>query len=188
MRIATFLVASLLFSGGHAFAQGVNPLSPLPPAGFQFTGSWDCEGSFRNKQLHKSSFTGAVILDGKWIELTEQDVQPATGYVAKYLIGYDSAGKKLVEFDANNFGAAVYFQHGRLEGQRAHDDFRCHGGPRGAVRSQPIHLLHRGKGQLHGGLADQQKGHNRLDSVGSPRVQSKIEWLNDAANRVLMRA
>jgi hypothetical protein len=108
MRIATFLVASLLFSGGHAFAQGTNPLSPLPPAGFQFTGSWDCEGSFRNKQLHKSSFTGAVILDGKWIELTEQDVQPATGYVAKYLIGYDSAGKKLVEFDANNFGAAVY--------------------------------------------------------------------------------
>jgi hypothetical protein len=34
-------------------------------------------------------------------------VEPATGYVAKYLIGYDTEHKKLVEFDANNFGAAL---------------------------------------------------------------------------------
>jgi len=39
---------------------------------------------------------------------TEQDIQPATGYLAKYLIGYDPQQKHLVEFDANNFGAAVY--------------------------------------------------------------------------------
>lgn len=110
MRTAIFLAASLAFLPGPVFAQGNPPpaLSPLPPAGFQFTGSWDCDGSFRNKQIHKSTFTGEVILDGKWIELSEQDVQPATGYVARYLIGYDAAGKKLVEFDANNFGAAVY--------------------------------------------------------------------------------
>jgi hypothetical protein len=37
-----------------------------------------------------------------------QDVEPATGYLAKYLIGYDSQQKHLVEFDANNFGAATY--------------------------------------------------------------------------------
>jgi hypothetical protein len=33
---------------------------------------------------------------------------PATGYVAKYLIGYDPEQKRLVEFDANNFEAATY--------------------------------------------------------------------------------
>ncbi|MFY9746319.1 MAG: hypothetical protein WA891_13890 [Acidobacteriaceae bacterium] len=49
-----------------------------------------------------------MILDGKWIELSEQDVAPATGYTAKYLIGYDAQQKRLVEFDANNFGAATY--------------------------------------------------------------------------------
>jgi hypothetical protein len=61
-----------------------------------------------NGKKHKSTFTGTTILDGKWLELTEQDVEPATGYVAKYLIGYDSQRARLVEFDANNFGAAVY--------------------------------------------------------------------------------
>jgi hypothetical protein len=61
-----------------------------------------------NGKVHKATFTGAVILDGKWLELTEQDLEPATGYVAKYLIGYDSQRAHLVEFDANNFGAATY--------------------------------------------------------------------------------
>jgi hypothetical protein len=42
------------------------------------------------------------------LELTEQDVEPATGYLAKYLIGYDPQQKRLIEFDANNFGAATY--------------------------------------------------------------------------------
>lgn len=61
-----------------------------------------------NGKTHKSSFVGAMILDGRWLELTEQDLEPATGYIAKYLIGYDSQRAHLVEFDANNFGAAVY--------------------------------------------------------------------------------
>jgi hypothetical protein len=59
-------------------------------------------------QVHKSIFTGSVILGGKWLELTEHDTQPATGYLSKYVIGYDSQQKHLVEFDANNFGAATY--------------------------------------------------------------------------------
>lgn len=101
------LIGSVVFPH-RVSAQGVTPLSPLPPGGFQFTGIWDCEGSFRNHQVHKSSYTGAVVLDGKWIELTEQDLQPATGYMAKYLIGYDTQQKELVEFDANNYGAAAY--------------------------------------------------------------------------------
>jgi hypothetical protein len=49
-----------------------------------------------------------VTLEEKWPELTDKDVEPATGYVAKYLIGYHAQQKGLVEFDANNFGAAVY--------------------------------------------------------------------------------
>jgi len=45
---------------------------------------------------------------GGWNSPTEQDLEPATGYLAKYLIGYDPQQKHLVEFDANNFGAATY--------------------------------------------------------------------------------
>lgn len=89
-------------------AQEATALSAIPPGGFQFTGSWNCEGAFGNHKVHRSTYTGAVILGGKWLELTEQDVQPATGYLAKYLIGFDPQQKRLVEFDANNFGAATY--------------------------------------------------------------------------------
>ena len=78
------------------------------PANFQFAGSYTCEGSFRGGKVHRSTYAGAIALGGKWLQLSEQDVEPATGYVAEYLIGYDSQQKKLVEFDANNFGAAVY--------------------------------------------------------------------------------
>jgi hypothetical protein len=89
-------------------AQDAKPLSPIPAGGFQLTGTWNCEGAFGNGTVHKSIYTGATILGGKWLELMERDTQPATGYLAKYLIGYDSTEKRLVEFDANNFGAAVY--------------------------------------------------------------------------------
>jgi len=91
-----------------ALAQDAKPLAAPPVGGFQFQGSWDCAGAFANGKTHRSSFTGNVILAGKWLELTEQDIEPATGYVAEYLIGYDGQQKRLVEFDANNFGAATY--------------------------------------------------------------------------------
>jgi hypothetical protein len=90
------------------FAQDAKPISPIPPGNFQFSGTWACEGAFGNKQVHQSMYAGTVILAGKWLELSEADLQPASGYVAKYLIGYDSEHKRLVEFDANNFGAAMY--------------------------------------------------------------------------------
>ena len=89
-------------------AQASQPLSPLPPDGFTFAGTWDCVGAMHETRVHKATFTGAVVIGGKWLELSEQDVEPATGYIAKYLIGYDSQQKRLVEFDANNFGAAVF--------------------------------------------------------------------------------
>jgi len=79
------------------------------PEDFQFAGAWDCVGVMGGgKTVHKSTFGGAMTVGGKWLELTEEDVQPATGYIAKYLIGYDAAQGRLVEFDANNFGAASY--------------------------------------------------------------------------------
>jgi hypothetical protein len=86
-----------------AFAEDPKPLPPTP-AGFPFAGAWACEGA----DVHKARFTGAVILEGTWLELTEEDVQPATGYRAKYLIGFDAERRVLVEFDANNFSAATY--------------------------------------------------------------------------------
>jgi len=91
-----------------ASAQDGKPLAAIPPGGFQFEGTWDCAGSMGNGKTHRAVFTGSVILGGKWLELTERDVEPATGYVAKYLIGYYPQQESLVEFDANNLGAATY--------------------------------------------------------------------------------
>jgi hypothetical protein len=108
MRIVFFLLVYMVACGFTSPAQESKALSVMPPDGFQFTGTWDCEGTFRSAKVHKATFTGSIILGGKWLELTEQDIQPATGYLAKYLIGYDPQQKHLVEFDANNFGAAVY--------------------------------------------------------------------------------
>lgn len=89
-------------------AQEKKHLSAFPADGFSFTGTWSCEGAMGNGRVHKSAFSGSSILDGKWLELAEQDVEPASGYVAEYLIGYDAQRGRLVEFDANNFGAATY--------------------------------------------------------------------------------
>jgi len=109
MRIvcSTLLLFCSLASVPIAVAQEKKPL-PVTPAGFQFTGTWVCEGTFRNSKVHKAVFTGTTVLSDKWLELTEQDLQPTTGYSAKYLIGYDPQQKRLVEFDANTFGAATY--------------------------------------------------------------------------------
>ena len=107
MRIAYGWLLLLCVTASISRAQDKKSLSAIPE-GFQFVGTWDCEGTFRNAKVHRALFTGTLILGDKWLELTEQDVEPATGYLAKYLIGYDSRQKKLIEFDANNFGAATY--------------------------------------------------------------------------------
>jgi hypothetical protein len=87
--------------------QGAKPVSAIPP-GFHFEGSWNCVGVFGNGKPHRSSMTGAIVVGGKWLELMEQDIEHATGYIAKYLVGYDAEQKQIVEFDANNFSAATY--------------------------------------------------------------------------------
>jgi hypothetical protein len=111
------LFCFLMVCAAIAQAQSAATLSALPPNHFAFTGSWACEGAFGNRQVHRSVFAGAEILGGKWIELTERDIEPATGYLAKYLIGYDPLQKQLVEFDANNFGAATYASEAGWQGQ-----------------------------------------------------------------------
>jgi hypothetical protein len=103
-----FVLLPLMNVALIASAQQPKPIPAFPPDSFQLSGSWNCEGSFRGGKFHRAKFTGATILANKWLELTEQDVEPATGYVAKYLIGYDPQQNRLVEFDANNFGAATY--------------------------------------------------------------------------------
>ena len=106
----TQAVLSLTAAGALALApqeQGAKSISAIP-SGFHFDGSWSCAGTFRNGKPHRSTMTGSIVVGDKWLELTEQDTEPATGYVAKYLIGYDAQQKQLVEFDANNFSAAAY--------------------------------------------------------------------------------
>src|SRR5215467_12789488 len=102
------LLISISCVASRVSAQDTKSLSALPPDGFTFAGNWDCVGAMHETRVHKAAFTGAVVIGGKWLELSEQDLEPAAGYIAKYLIGYDSQQKRLVEFDANNFGASAY--------------------------------------------------------------------------------
>jgi hypothetical protein len=104
--VLSVAVCLVLISVIPARAQQSAPLSAVP-TGFQLPGAFVCEGAFMNGKVHRSTFTGALVLADKWLQLTEQDVEPK-GYVATYLIGYDAGQAQLVEFDANNFGAATY--------------------------------------------------------------------------------
>jgi hypothetical protein len=83
------------------------PLSPFPPA-FSFVGPWSCTGTMRGGKTHGAKFSGSLAVGGKWLLLSEVDLEPSTGYEATYLIGYDATTRGLVEFDANNSSAAVY--------------------------------------------------------------------------------
>ncbi len=94
--------------GSGCVSAQTHQFSAIPPSPFSFSGKWDCQGGFRGGKPHRSAFTGNLILDGKWVELAEVDVAPATGYTAKYLIGPDPEHNQIIEFDANNFGAASY--------------------------------------------------------------------------------
>ena len=102
-----FLIVAFSLICAYAFAQ-TTPMTALPPAPFSFSGSWKCQGTFRGGKPHEAAFTGATVIGGKWLELTEADTLPVTGYIAKYLIGVDPEHKRLVEYDANTFIAAVY--------------------------------------------------------------------------------
>jgi hypothetical protein len=107
MAIHTFLCCLSALTGGRRPSQEEHVQTPSSKSS-QLLGSWSCAGNFRNGKVHRASYTDSMILSGKWLELTETDLEPATRYVAKYLIGYETQGGHLVEFDANTFGAATY--------------------------------------------------------------------------------
>ncbi len=101
-------VAWLLALAASSMAQDNMRLSVSPPKGFTFQGNWQCTGSFQTGTTHRAIYQGEVILGGTWLQLTEEDIEPATKYMGRYLIGYDPQKKRIVEFDANTFGASVY--------------------------------------------------------------------------------
>jgi hypothetical protein len=100
-------LAMNLFAAGLACAQPSKSTPATPPAGFSFDGSWTCSGAFQSGRLHRSHFEGNTILAGTWTELTEQDIEPATGFLGKYLIGYDPLKRVVVEYLASNLEAVI---------------------------------------------------------------------------------
>jgi hypothetical protein len=102
-----FLLGLVAMAGAAARAADGDPVLKGAPAGFSFAGRWSCAGAFGNGQPHRSSYEGKIGLGGRWLELSETDLQPA-GYVATYLIGMAGDGTHILDFDVNNFGSARY--------------------------------------------------------------------------------
>jgi hypothetical protein len=111
--ISRSILLAMIVAIVSASAQAAPLSSSLatPPNGFSFEGEWSCAGSFGNGKLHRSSYEGSNVLGGSWLQLQETDLEPA-GYQALYLVGYDKAKNQVIEFDANNFGSAIYTSKG----------------------------------------------------------------------------
>lgn len=92
-----------------SLSQGVcQPISLTPPAGFTFAGYWQCSGSFVSSgRQHRSIYHGESSADGKWVELTETDVEPK-GYVGRYELGKDAGRDMLVFIDMNTAGYGIF--------------------------------------------------------------------------------
>jgi hypothetical protein len=71
----------------------------------QFQGSGNCGGAFASAIAPRPPFTGSLILAGEWLEPAEQEIEPAEGFGAENLIGYDAKQKRSVESDAKDLGA-----------------------------------------------------------------------------------
>ncbi|GEB36658.1 hypothetical protein GLI01_06930 [Gluconacetobacter liquefaciens] len=112
VRRRTVLVAGSLallgvsLAATGALAAGASHGVPIEAA--RLVGSWQCSGHFHSGRVHRSTYTGSVILDGAWLQLAETDIEPASGYTALYLLGFDAQRRRDIMFDANNAGAAVY--------------------------------------------------------------------------------
>jgi hypothetical protein len=79
-----------------------------PPPGFSFAGYWQCSGSYPgNGRQHRSIYHGEPSADGKWVDLTETDIEPK-GYVGRYELGTDAGQDKLVFIDMNSSGYAIF--------------------------------------------------------------------------------
>jgi hypothetical protein len=96
---------SLTVSLGQAYRQ---PPLLEPPDGFSFEGYWQCSGSFAaTGRQHVSIYHGESSADGKWLDLTETDIEPK-GYVGRYELGTDAGHDKLVFIDMNSAGYAIF--------------------------------------------------------------------------------
>ncbi len=89
--------------------QGIGHATSLtPPSGFTFAGYWQCAGSFpASGRQHRSVYHGEASADGKWVDLTETDIEPK-GYVGRYELGTDAGQDKLVFIDVNSAGYAIF--------------------------------------------------------------------------------
>jgi hypothetical protein len=98
------LALPTLLCGAPAFAQ-----SPLfGPDGFAFAGKWSCDGHFLENgkaHVHRVLYEGKTVSDGKWIDLSQRDVEPV-GYDADFLMGYDPTHDEIVAFVGDNKGYA----------------------------------------------------------------------------------
>jgi hypothetical protein len=89
--------------GALAMPAGVKQATPrarLRAGNVQFQGPGDCAGAFASGKTPRPSFTGNVILAGKWLERAEQDIEPGAGFAAENLIGSNAKQKRSVESDA----------------------------------------------------------------------------------------
>lgn len=79
-----------------------------PPSGFSFAGYWQCSGSFpASGRQHRSIYHGEASADGKWVDLTETDIEPK-GYIGRYTLVADATQDKLVFIDVNSAGYAIF--------------------------------------------------------------------------------
>jgi hypothetical protein len=99
------LAMSLTVYLGHGLRQ---PPLLEPPDGFSFAGYWQCSGIFPGSgREHRSVYHGESSPDGKWLDLTETDLEPK-GYVGRYELGTDAGHDKLVFIDMNSSGYAIF--------------------------------------------------------------------------------
>ena len=99
------LAMSLTVPLGHGLRQ---PISLDPPGGFTFTGYWQCSGNFAGSgREHRSIYHGESSADGKWVDLTETDIEPK-GYVGRYELGTSPSRDKLVFINMNSAGYGIF--------------------------------------------------------------------------------
>lgn len=108
MRLTSSIVLLTLTILSAAFSLAAD--SPLfGPDGFAFIGKWNCDGHIpaNGKNLaHHVLYEGKMVSDGKWIEFSQKDIEPA-GYDADFLTGYDPVKKEIFAFVGDNRGYAM---------------------------------------------------------------------------------
>jgi hypothetical protein len=105
LALFSFLAISLTVPLGQALRQ---PPPLEAPDGFSFAGYWQCSGNFVGSgREHRSLYHGEFSADGKWMDLTETDIEPK-GYVGRYELGTDASHDKLVFINMNSAGYAIF--------------------------------------------------------------------------------